>query len=63
MVPTLRARATRTRHAHAPMPGAQAIKRSAMPQDIVGAIAFLASDDAAFVTGQTINVDGGQGMH
>ena len=41
----------------------QAIKRSAMPEDIVGAVAFLASDDAAFVTGQTINVDGGQAMH
>ena len=41
----------------------QAIKRSATPDDLVGTVAFLASDDAAFVTGQTINVDGGQAMH
>jgi NAD(P)-dependent dehydrogenase (short-subunit alcohol dehydrogenase family) len=25
----------------------------------VGSVLFLASDDAAFITGQTINVDGG----
>lgn len=37
-----------------------AIKRRQTPQDLVGTIAFLASDDAAFVTGQTINVDGGR---
>ncbi|MBV9423136.1 MAG: SDR family oxidoreductase [Solirubrobacterales bacterium] len=38
---------------------AQAIKRTQQPVDMVGAIAFLASDDAAFLTGQTIVVDGG----
>jgi NAD(P)-dependent dehydrogenase (short-subunit alcohol dehydrogenase family) len=37
----------------------QAIKRFAVPQDISGPIVFLTSDDAAFVTGQTIVVDGG----
>ena len=37
-----------------------AIKRRQTPQDLVGTIAFLASDDASFVTGQTINVDGGR---
>jgi NAD(P)-dependent dehydrogenase (short-subunit alcohol dehydrogenase family) len=37
-----------------------AIKRGAQPQDIVGAVLFLASDDSAFVTGQTIVVDGGR---
>lgn len=37
-----------------------AIKRRQTPQDLVGAIHFLASDDASFVTGQTINVDGGR---
>lgn len=41
----------------------QAIKRSIAPQDVVGAVLFLASEDAAFVTGQTLNVDGGQAMH
>jgi NAD(P)-dependent dehydrogenase (short-subunit alcohol dehydrogenase family) len=37
----------------------QAIKRVEEPEDLVGTIAFLTSDDAAFITGQTINVDGG----
>ncbi len=37
----------------------QAIKRTAVPEDIVGALAFLTSDDAAFMTGQTLAVDGG----
>lgn len=37
----------------------QDIKRPALAEDIVGAVAFLASDDAAFVTGQTLPVDGG----
>jgi 3-oxoacyl-[acyl-carrier protein] reductase len=40
----------------------QAIKRVAMPEDIVGTIAFLASDDAAYMTGQLLNVDGGRHM-
>ncbi|MFY1671977.1 SDR family NAD(P)-dependent oxidoreductase [Plantactinospora sp. WMMB334] len=38
---------------------AQAIKRNGQPDDVVGTIAFLTSDDAAFVTGQTIMADGG----
>lgn len=38
---------------------AQAIKRNGLPEDLVGTIAFLSSDDAAFVTGQTIMADGG----
>jgi NAD(P)-dependent dehydrogenase (short-subunit alcohol dehydrogenase family) len=37
----------------------RAIRRDQTPQDLVGTLAFLASDDAAFVTGQTIIVDGG----
>ena len=37
----------------------QAIKRTETPADLVGPIAFLSSDDAAFITGQTIVVDGG----
>lgn len=37
-----------------------AIKRRQVPQDLVGGIAFLASDDASFVSGQTINIDGGR---
>ncbi|HTE30329.1 MAG TPA: SDR family oxidoreductase [Chryseolinea sp.] len=38
----------------------QAIKRLGEPEDITGAILFLTSDDAAFITGQAIVVDGGQ---
>jgi NAD(P)-dependent dehydrogenase (short-subunit alcohol dehydrogenase family) len=37
----------------------QAIKRTEEPADLVGPMAFLASDDAAFITGQTLLVDGG----
>lgn len=38
---------------------AQAIKRSEQPEDLAGVVSFLASDDAAFITAQTIAVDGG----
>jgi (S)-1-phenylethanol dehydrogenase len=38
----------------------QAIKRIEVPEDLVGALSFLTSDDAAFMTGQTLNVDGGR---
>lgn len=37
-----------------------AIKRQQQADDLVGAVVFLASDDAAFITGQTINIDGGR---
>jgi NAD(P)-dependent dehydrogenase (short-subunit alcohol dehydrogenase family) len=40
--------------------GSQPIERAGRPEDIAGPIAWLASDDAAFVTGQAIIVDGGQ---
>ena len=38
----------------------QAIKRVEVPEDLVGAVSFLTSDDAAFMTGQTLHVDGGR---
>ena len=38
----------------------QAIKRPEVPVDLVGTVSFLTSDDAAFMTGQTLNVDGGR---
>jgi NAD(P)-dependent dehydrogenase (short-subunit alcohol dehydrogenase family) len=40
----------------------RAIPRDQMPEDLVGAASFLASDDAAFMTGQTVVVDGGSAM-
>jgi len=39
--------------------GMQALKRLAQPDDIAPVVAFLASDDARWVTGHTIHVDGG----
>tara|TARA_B100000378_G_scaffold186245_1_gene151026 strand:- start:243 stop:1007 length:765 start_codon:yes stop_codon:yes gene_type:complete len=36
-----------------------AMARIGAPEDVVGPVAFFASDDAGFVTGQTLNVDGG----
>jgi NAD(P)-dependent dehydrogenase (short-subunit alcohol dehydrogenase family) len=37
----------------------QSIKRTQQPEDLVGMVSFLASDDSAFMTGQTLMVDGG----
>ena len=39
------------------------MKRLAQPSDYPGIVAFLASDDAAYITGQTISVSGGLTMH
>jgi 2-hydroxycyclohexanecarboxyl-CoA dehydrogenase len=43
--------------------GAIPMKRVGQPEDIPGAVCFLASDDASFITGQTISVSGGLTMH
>jgi NAD(P)-dependent dehydrogenase (short-subunit alcohol dehydrogenase family) len=37
----------------------QCVPRAEVPEDLVGAVLFLASDASAFVTGQSINLDGG----
>jgi NAD(P)-dependent dehydrogenase (short-subunit alcohol dehydrogenase family) len=37
-----------------------ALKRMGTPEDMVGACLFLLSDDAAWITGQILNVDGGE---
>ncbi len=42
---------------------ARVLARDQQPDDIVGAVTFLASEDAAFMTGQTLVVDGGAYFH
>jgi len=39
------------------------LQRDQVPEDLVGALSFFASDDCAFVTGQTMVVDGGSYFH
>jgi len=41
----------------------RAIERVQLPADLVGAVMFLSSPASDFMTGQTINVDGGKSMH
>ena len=41
----------------------QTIQRTLAPGDLVGTVVWLLSDSSAFVTGQTISVDGGTIMH
>jgi NAD(P)-dependent dehydrogenase (short-subunit alcohol dehydrogenase family) len=43
--------------------GRQMLKRKQMPDDLDGVVAFLLSDDAKFITGQTLAVDGGFSLH
>jgi NAD(P)-dependent dehydrogenase (short-subunit alcohol dehydrogenase family) len=62
---------TRTPAAEQGIPGAvfeavereQAIKRGLVPGDVASAVAFLCSDAAGAITGQTLNVDGGLIFH
>lgn len=42
---------------------AQCVKRPEGPDDLVGVVMFLASEDSAFISGQTFNVDGGLAHH
>ena len=44
-------------------PAATALRRIQVPADLVGAVAFLLSRDSDFITGQTLNVDGGFAYH
>ena len=43
--------------------GTVPLGRLAEPEDVAGVVAFLASDDARYMTGQAINVTGGVWMH
>lgn len=36
------------------------LRRLETPEDVAGSVAFLASDDAAYITGEALNVNGGQ---
>src|SRR2546426_8889381 len=47
---------------HADSIRSRAIQREDRPEDLVGAVSFLAGDDCAFMTGQTLVVDGGSAM-
>lgn len=37
-------------------------RRLGQPEDLANAVAFFASDEAAFITGQTVSVSGGHTM-
>ena len=41
----------------------QSVKRRGTPDDVGNLIAFLASDEASFISGQTVGIDGGWMMH
>lgn len=46
--------------ARAPTVQSRSIKREMAPEDIVGSLMYLVTPDSDFVTGQTLNVDGGK---
>jgi 3-oxoacyl-[acyl-carrier protein] reductase len=45
------------------MAAATPLRRNEVPADVVGTVLFLASPESDFITGQTINVDGGYSYH
>jgi len=49
--------------AKAPTLAMRAISREMLPEDVLGTLLFLASEDSDFITGQSVNVDGGALNH
>lgn len=47
----------------AQMAALQSVPRRGLPEDIAHGVVFLASDEASFISGQTLNIDGGWAMH
>jgi 2-hydroxycyclohexanecarboxyl-CoA dehydrogenase len=45
-----------------PMKGGTQVRRLGQPEEVAAAVAFLASEEAAYVTGETLGVSGGLGM-
>ena len=45
--------------AKAPTLAMRAIKREMLPEDVLGTMLFLVTEDSSFITGQSINIDGG----
>lgn len=46
-----------------PVLASRALKRDQTPEDLIGPLLFLASDESAFMTGESVVVDGGSVMH
>ena len=59
VAPTDASKFTKTEAGRETTLGMQALKRVAQPDDIAPVVAFLASDDARWITGDTVRVDGG----
>jgi len=59
MIDTDMSNFTKTEEGRATVVGMQTLKRIGQPDDVASVIAFLVSDEARWITGDTIAVDGG----